>query len=32
MLADFHRLIAAILARRLRRITMLLADSEIQAG
>jgi CRP-like cAMP-binding protein len=32
MLADFHRLIAAILARRLRRTTMLLADSEIQAG
>jgi SulP family sulfate permease len=32
MLADFHRLIAAILARRLSRTTELLADSEIQAG
>ena len=32
MLADFHRLIAAILARRLSRTTALLADSELQAG
>jgi SulP family sulfate permease len=32
MLADFHRLIAAILARRLSRTTALLADSENQAG
>ena len=32
MLADFHRLIAAILARRLSRTTALLADSEMQAG
>ena len=32
MLADFHRLIAAILARRLSRTTALLADSERQAG
>ena len=32
MLADFHRLIAGILARRLSRTTALLADSEIQPG
>jgi SulP family sulfate permease len=32
MLADFHRLIAGILARRLSRTTALLADSEIQGG
>ena len=32
VLADFHRLIASILARRLSRTTALLADSEIQAG
>jgi SulP family sulfate permease len=31
MLADFHRLIATVLARRLSRTTALLADSEIQA-
>ena len=32
MLVDFHRLIAATLARRLSRTTALLANSEIQAG
>lgn len=32
MLADFHRLNAAILARRLGRTTALLADSELQTG
>jgi NTE family protein len=32
MLADFHRLIAAVLARRLSRTTALLADSELHAG
>ena len=32
LLVDFHRLIAATLARRLSRTTALLANSEIQAG
>ena len=32
LLVDFHRLIAATLARRLSRTTALLADFEIQAG
>ena len=32
LLADFHRLIAAALARRLGRTTALLADAEMQAG
>jgi sulfate permease, SulP family len=32
LLADFHRMIAAALARRLGRTTALLADAEMQAG
>ena len=32
LLADFHRMIAATLARRLGRTTALLADSELQAS
>ena len=32
LLADFHRMIAAALARRLSRTTALLADSELQSG
>ena len=31
LLADFHRLVAAILARRLGRTTALLADAEVLA-
>jgi hypothetical protein len=32
LLADLHRAIAGRLARRLRRTTALLADSEMRAG